>query len=64
MTPVPAPVVKGWRIVALVYEYERDDDVETPQVPSAAKFGGGGMVIGYSDGGKTMTVKVRQTARE
>jgi len=64
VTPSPAPVVKGWRFVALVYEYERDDSVETPSVPSAKRFGGGGMTVGYSDGGKTMTVKVRHMARE
>ena len=64
MTPSPTPVVKGWRFVALVYEYERDASVETPAVPSAKRFGGGGMTVVYSDGGKTMTVKVRQTARE
>jgi hypothetical protein len=50
--------------VALVYEYTRDASVETPAVPSAKRFGGGGMTVVYSDGGKTMTVKVRQTARE
>ncbi|MFA6270745.1 MAG: hypothetical protein WC657_06095 [Candidatus Paceibacterota bacterium] len=64
MTPSPAPAVKGWRIVALVYVYERDASVETPSVPSEKRFGGGGMTVGYSDNGKTMTVTVRQTARE
>jgi hypothetical protein len=50
--------------VALVYVYERDASVETPSVPSEKRFGGGGMTVGYSDNGKTMTVTVRQTARE
>ena len=69
MTPSSAPAVKGWRFVrsdrgcdTLVYVYERADGPAS--VPSAAKFGGGGMTVGYSNGGKTMTVKVRQTARE
>ena len=65
MTPSPAPAVKGWRFVRCdrdrdtrVYVYERADGPVS--VPSAAKFGGGGMTIGYSDNGKTLSVTMRQ----
>ena len=64
VTPFPAPAVKGWCFVrsdadgdARVYVYERDASA-TPQRPTERKFGAGLMGEGYSDKGKTMTVRV------
>lgn len=62
----PIPNLRGWTPQSVtrdgdvsVYTYTRDARVERPQRPTARRFG---VIVreGYSDQGRTMTVRVQE----